>query len=819
MMIFRLTSAWSSAAWRSAIPLALALIAGGGLGTAAAQPPYDLDLSRQTITSVEVLRACHDLSAGDGFRISDTGRVSLQAGASVRLRGGLTVDGGGVLEALVDPGVCASYRLHGLDFSPYVDPDEDPDAGDGQITPAELRTRLQRIAPYTRWIRTFGCNPDLRDAGRVAHELGLHVAMGAWLARDPVENQNQVNCLIDEAQAGHVDTAIVGSEVLLRGDLTESELLAFVDQVRTALGSSGPAVPVTTAEVYGILLAHPAVLSAVDEVFVNVYPYWEGRRVDQAMAYVHQWYQQVQQAAPGKKVVVSEAGWPSCGNVVGEAVPSPANAAFYFLDFVSWARATGVEYFYFEAFDEAWKATREGPQGACWGVWDGDGHLKEGMRAVFDGDQLPDNWTVPPATEPILDFAALSPAVTTNLTTFLVAGSTDPANVVRVNGTPLAASAMSEEGDYALAVPLSIGANPIELRIEDSGGAVQSTVTRTVTFDPDHSTSGARLVYVDVVDADGDLPLLSGTVVLDVDGNAVLGLIPDEHVRGVSPGGREIYTESRTVIGTDTHRTLRSLPFTADIPGNGFQVSPDGMRLYSRDEIVDAATNQLLPGRLPGAIQTSGSWASAPIPGDPAISTDGEDLFCRSDVTRIDLGSRLVADSRGSNSGFETDLALTPDAGALLVANYSYASGRVSVYDAADLGTLLHTVTGLGDFIGEIAFSADGSKAVIGSAGNPASSSDGRVSVLDLATWQVTDQLACPLADNLATSGSDEFFVASGDHDLVRRLGIQVLVLSPGGTLVRSKTFVLGVNRFVSSTGKPTHDRVRKVVFKPAVGG
>jgi exo-beta-1,3-glucanase (GH17 family) len=44
-----------------------------------------------------------------------------------------------------------------------------------------------------------------------------------------------------------------------------------------------------------------------------------------------------------------------------------------------------ADYYYFEAFDESWKAAYEGPQGAHWGSWTQDGTLKPGMQAVFDG--------------------------------------------------------------------------------------------------------------------------------------------------------------------------------------------------------------------------------------------------------------------------------------------------------------------------------------------------------------------------------------------------------------------------------------------------
>jgi hypothetical protein len=111
------------------------------------------------------------------------------------------------------------------------------------------------------------------------------------------------------------------------------------------------------------------------------------------MARLHAWHQQMVAAAGGKKVVVSETGWPSGGNTVGGAVPSPEAAAAQFLNFVSWARANSVDYFYFEAFDESWKAAAEGPQGAHWGIWDSAGNMKPGMQAVFAGDTVPDNWS------------------------------------------------------------------------------------------------------------------------------------------------------------------------------------------------------------------------------------------------------------------------------------------------------------------------------------------------------------------------------------------------------------------------------------------
>ena len=133
------------------------------------------------------------------------------------------------------PPTTPCYRLHGINFSPYIDDDEDPDKGGVQITDEELRERLEIIAPHTQWIRTFGCGEDLEEAGMFAHNMGLKAAVGAWLGREPAaeqENQNQIHCLKEQAKQGHVDIAIVGSEVLLRGDLSEDQLISDINEVK-----------------------------------------------------------------------------------------------------------------------------------------------------------------------------------------------------------------------------------------------------------------------------------------------------------------------------------------------------------------------------------------------------------------------------------------------------------------------------------------------------------------------------------------------------------------------------------------------------------
>lgn len=271
--------------------------------------------------------------------------------------------------------------LRGLDFSPYID-GQDPNQG-ASVSLAQVADRMGIVAGFTEWIRGFGSTRGIEHVAQVGRALGLCVAASAWLGPNRATNGEEIDGLIQSASAGDVDLAIVGSEVLLRHDLgdgEEEELIAYMQRVREAVGPLG--VRVTTADVYSVLLDHPRVMEAGDIVFANYYPFWEGVPIERAIGVLGDWHQRMVAAAGGKEVWVSETGWPSEGDPVGEAVPSPENAALYLRQFVSWARSAGVRYFYFIALDETWKARYEGSRGAHWGIWDKNGNLKTGMEQV-----------------------------------------------------------------------------------------------------------------------------------------------------------------------------------------------------------------------------------------------------------------------------------------------------------------------------------------------------------------------------------------------------------------------------------------------------
>jgi exo-beta-1,3-glucanase (GH17 family) len=302
--------------------------------------------------------------------------------------------------------VTPDYTLYGLNFSPYID-GQNPNFG-AVVSAAQIQARLQIIAPYTQWVRTFGSTHGLELVPYLARGFGKQVAAGAWIGPDLAQNAIEINNLIANAQAGDVDLAIVGSEVLLRQDVSAAQLLAYINQVRQAIPAG---IPVATADTYSVLLAHPAIIAASDIVLPNIYGFWEGLSLSNAICLVDSAYDQLAAVSGGKPIWISEVGWPSDGNVVGNAVPSLVNANAFFLQFVSWARARNVPYLYFSAFSEAWKALYEGPVGAHWGLWDAQGVLKPGMQQVFDDHTVPVSCNSIPGGpgDPALQFTDVPP--------------------------------------------------------------------------------------------------------------------------------------------------------------------------------------------------------------------------------------------------------------------------------------------------------------------------------------------------------------------------------------------------------------------------
>jgi len=260
--------------------------------------------------------------------------------------------------------------IHGISFSVYLE-NQKPGS---QISEEQIRTRMKIIQPYVKWIRSFSCIDGNELIPGIAREHGLKTLVGAWLGSDEAKNKKEIEGVINVGKAGRADIIAVGNEVLLRGDLSEEQIIEYIHRVKSEV----PGVPVGYVDAYYEFTLHPRISDACDVILANCYPFWEGYPLEHSLLYLKDMYHRAVKAGNGKKVIVSETGWPNLGSAERGAVPSYENALKYFINAYQWAQEEEIDIFYFSSFDETWKIAAEGDVGAYWGLWDKDGTLKFG---------------------------------------------------------------------------------------------------------------------------------------------------------------------------------------------------------------------------------------------------------------------------------------------------------------------------------------------------------------------------------------------------------------------------------------------------------
>lgn len=259
--------------------------------------------------------------------------------------------------------------MHGLCFSLYED-----GQGPGDIISEEqVRRRMQIISPFTQWVRSFSCTDGNELIPKIAREYGIKTLVGAWLGDDPEINEREIAGLIELANDGFVDIAAVGNEVMYRKDLTEEELLAFIDHVKKSIPGH---IPVGYVDAYYEFSHRPKITEACDVILSNCYPFWEGCPMEYSLQHMKDMYAQALHAGQGKSVIITETGWPSQGTPFKASIASAENAMKYFINAQLWSKKENIKIFYFSSFDESWKVGPEGDVGAYWGIWDKNEKLK-----------------------------------------------------------------------------------------------------------------------------------------------------------------------------------------------------------------------------------------------------------------------------------------------------------------------------------------------------------------------------------------------------------------------------------------------------------
>ncbi|WP_127470693.1 beta (1-6) glucans synthase [Thiomicrorhabdus aquaedulcis] len=266
-------------------------------------------------------------------------------------------------------------KMQSISYAPF-DKHQSPLNGDFVLTPGRIQTDLALLAQDFETIRTYSVT-GLEEIPQVARQHGLKVYLGAWVSRDPINTQTELDALVTLARANPdvVKGLVIGNETLLRGEVTAEQLIGYIRQVKQQL----PDLPITYADVWEYWLKNPQLAQEVDFVTIHILPYWEDDpiNVHHAIEHLANVRQEVEHILGNKPLLIGETGWPSQGRWREEAIPSRANQAQFMREFINLAIEKNWNYNLIEAFDQPWKRANEGTVGGYWGLWDADRNNKD----------------------------------------------------------------------------------------------------------------------------------------------------------------------------------------------------------------------------------------------------------------------------------------------------------------------------------------------------------------------------------------------------------------------------------------------------------
>jgi len=307
-----------------------------------------------------------------------------------------------------------------------------PDRGDGAVNPSEAEVLedlelLSRQCSF-RLIRLYDSQVNSETVLRLIreHRLDLKVLLGAWLSAevsnpgcpwqpDPIPeadltanrraNEKEIQRAIRLANeyTNLVVAVAVGNEALVNWSdhmVPLESVRGYVRQVKQAIRQ-----PVTVADNYAWWAEQGAALAdELDFVSVHIYPVWEGKDIDEGLAYGIKNMADVRATLPNARLVITEAGWATVASEFG-ARASELNQQRYYRELFDWADRMNITAFFFEAFDESWKGDPANPLGAekHWGLFTENRQPKRVMQDLYPDLKPPSPDPEPrsnPATQP-----------------------------------------------------------------------------------------------------------------------------------------------------------------------------------------------------------------------------------------------------------------------------------------------------------------------------------------------------------------------------------------------------------------------------------
>ncbi|CZT18694.1 related to cell wall glucanase (Scw4) [Ramularia collo-cygni] len=232
----------------------------------------------------------------------------------------------------------------GMVYTPYTDAGGCKDA-------SQVNADFEKLDGYNLF-RIYGtdCN-QVENVLSAAKAKKAKVFAGVF---NIAEVEKEIAIIVEAAKNdwSSIDTVSIGNELVNQGTPAD-KVVAAIGTARTLLKAAGYTGNVVTVDTFVAMIANPSICEASDYAAANCHAFFDGgRTAEQAGDFVLEQSKRVADACGGKRVVITESGWPWQGNANGAAVPSKENQQAAIASLKS---SFSKDLILFTAFDDLWK--------------------------------------------------------------------------------------------------------------------------------------------------------------------------------------------------------------------------------------------------------------------------------------------------------------------------------------------------------------------------------------------------------------------------------------------------------------------------------
>lgn len=221
-------------------------------------------------------------------------------------------------------------------------------------------------------VRVYDIGCPLGDFTAAAAQNGLKLMVGI----NQIANLNgDLNKLIGMINGdwSTVDTVYIGNELVNSGAASAGDVASAVSTARGILSGAGYHGNVITVDTFNVMQRDGTVCSTSDYCGTNIHAFFDpNTAAASAGNFVLNAYNNVIRANNGKRVVVTESGWPWQGSCNGNACPSPQNQKTAMNSIMTSFSGMPGSMFMFQAYNAGYKTP--GAQGVeqFFGIYDSD---------------------------------------------------------------------------------------------------------------------------------------------------------------------------------------------------------------------------------------------------------------------------------------------------------------------------------------------------------------------------------------------------------------------------------------------------------------